>query len=183
MDYTEFINNVKKVNTTKKHRISNSIGTMQIYEYLRKNKWPTVGHHIDRHNFQKVVRRVNEKIVDALLDGKIIKLPYCMGILEVCKTPRKMSIKNNKLVNNLPVDWNKTLELWYCDDEAYRDKTLVKLDCDWIYRVHYKVKQAHFTNKTFYQFRPMRDFKIRLAERAKIGSLEVFAYNDNKDYD
>ena len=32
---------------------------------------------------------------------------------------------DGKLKTNLPIDWNKTLELWYEDEESYKNKTLI----------------------------------------------------------
>ena len=40
----------------------------------------------------------------------------------------KLKFENNKLVTNLPIDWDNTLKLWQEDKEAYNNKTLIRME-------------------------------------------------------
>lgn len=42
-----------------------------------------------------------------------------MGRLEIRKYDASISYRNNKLVTNLPIDWDRTLKLWAEDEESY----------------------------------------------------------------
>lgn len=51
-----------------------------------------------------------------------------MGRLELRKYDAKIYLKDNKVVTNLPIDWDKTLRLWYEDKESYDNRTLVRME-------------------------------------------------------
>ena len=106
--------------------------------------------------------------------GYNIKLPHKMGQLELRKSNTNISIKNGKVVNNFPIDWDKTLKLWYEDEEAYKNKTLVKIQEKEIYRVYYNKQKANFKNKSFYEFKLNRDLKIRIKQNVKSNILDAF---------
>jgi nucleoid DNA-binding protein len=55
---------------------------------------------------------VNQLLAKELVKGVEVKLPYGFGSLEIRKRPSRLSIVEGKLVTNLPVDWNATLNLW-----------------------------------------------------------------------
>ena len=58
-----------------------------------------------------------------------------MGELEIVKTETFVNIKNNKIVTNLPINWNKTLELWYNDKEAKDSKIIIRDENKYIFRL------------------------------------------------
>jgi hypothetical protein len=51
-----------------------------------------------------------------------------MGTIELRKRPVTYDIKNGKLKVSAPIDWDKTLKLWYEDEESFNKKTLVKVE-------------------------------------------------------
>lgn len=176
-EYEEFINTVKKVNQSRVHKITNSIGTYDIYKMIRKNNWEGIGQPISEKDFYTIIREINKLMAEALLAGKEIKFPARMGTLELRKKPSRIQIINEELVTNLPIDWDATLKLWFEDEEAYRDKILVKCENEEIFKVYYNKTKANFINKTFYEFRPTRTIKNQLSRIAKLGNLDAYLLN------
>ena len=74
----------------------------------------------------------------------------------------------------MPIDWDRTLKLWYEDEESYKNKTLIKVEEKEIYKIYYNRNVAEFTNKSFYQFDINRELKKRLKQNIKEGKLDAF---------
>ena len=51
-----------------------------------------------------------------------------MGRLEVRKFEPIIRFDDNKLTVRLPIDWDRTLKLWSEDEEAYKERTLIKME-------------------------------------------------------
>jgi len=85
-----------------------------------------------------------------------------------------MAIVNGKLVTSLPIDWDKTLQLWYEDKEAFDNKTLVRIETEEVFKVYYNKQSANYNNKSFYEFKPNRELKRRLSKYAREGYLDAY---------
>lgn len=180
MKYTEFINDIKKVNQPRKHTIKGSLGVYDAYKYIRKNKWYNIPRPLKEGEFYRIIRKVNQELGKALVRGYEIILPHRLGSLEILKRPSRIQIIDGKVVTNLPIDWEATLKLWYEDEESLNNKTLVHVENDEIFRVHYNKSRADYTNKTFYEFKPNRELKHALTKSAKQGTLEAYlAYRND----
>lgn len=123
-----FLNSIKKVNEPRKHKVNNSLGVYDAYKFLRKRKWADIGRCLTEHEFYSIIRKVNDYLADSFLHGNDIKLPHRMGRIELRKYDVRVSLDGEKVKTNLPIDWDKTLKLWYEDEEAYKEKTLVKVE-------------------------------------------------------
>lgn len=174
MQYKDFRREVQHFNSTRKHKITKSVGVYDAYKWIRKNKWLNIGRPLTEHEFYSIIRKVNLYLADEFILGYNIKLPHKMGQLELRKSNTNISIKNGKVVNNFPIDWDKTLKLWYEDEEAYKNKTLVKIQEKEVYRVYYNKQKANFKNKSFYEFKLNRDLKIRIKQSVKSNILDAF---------
>jgi hypothetical protein len=97
-----------------------------------------------------------------------------MGTLEIRKRPTRIAVVEGKLVTNLPVDWDATLELWYQDEESYNNRTLVRIENEEVFKVYYNKKDANYNNKSFYEFKPNREIKRSLTKSAREGNLDAF---------
>ena len=115
------------LNEHRTHKVSGSLGVYDAYKYIRKNKWFDIGRPLTEHEFYSIIRRVNNYLAEELLKGHDISLPHRMGRLELRKYDAKIYLKDNKVVTNLPIDWDKTLRLWYEDKESYDNRTLVRM--------------------------------------------------------
>jgi len=170
----DFLNSIKKVKEPRTHRINNSLGVYDAYKFLRKRKWADIGEPLKEHEFYSIIRKVNDYLADSLLHGNDIKLPHRMGRLELRKYDARVSLDGEKVKTNLPIDWDKTLKLWYEDEEAYKKKTLVKVDEKEIFKVYYNKQLAEYNNQSFYDFNVNRDLKKRLKQRIKDGLIDAF---------
>lgn len=170
----EFRRKVLKVDHSRNHKVKNSIGVYDIYKHIRKNKWYDIGQPITEHQFYTIIRGVNNVLADNLLKGNDIVFPNKMGRLEVRKFKPIIRFDNNKLTVRLPIDWDRTLKLWLEDEEAYKERTLVKMEEKEIFKVCYNKTRADFPNKGFYQLQINRDLKTALKKKIKLGNFDAF---------
>ena len=170
----EFRRKVLKVDHSRNHKVKNSIGVYDIYKHIRKNKWYDIGRPITEHQFYTIIRQVNNVLADNLLKGNDIVFPNKMGRLEVRKFEPIIRFDDNKLTVRLPIDWDRTLKLWSEDEEAYKERTLVKMEEKEIFKVCYNKTRADFQNKGFYQLQINRDLKIALKKKIKLGNFDAF---------
>lgn len=170
----EFRRKVLKVDGPRKHKVRNSWGIYDAYKYTRKNKWFDIGQPVTEHQFYSIIRKINNYLADLLLQGHDIELPCRMGTIEVRKYDASISIKDGKVRSNLPVDWDRTLKLWSEDEEAYKERTLIKVEEKEIFKVYYNRIKANYENKSFYEFLVNRDFKRRLNQKIKNYNFDAF---------
>ena len=98
-----------------------------------------------------------------------------MGKLELRKRNSLPVIdKNGSLKVTYAIDWDSTLKLWYDDEEAFNNKTLVKLPERSIFRVKYNKDTANYENKSFMEFQINRDIKTRLKQKIKNNEIDAF---------
>lgn len=178
MTYEEFRKEVQHTDTSRKHKITGSIGVYSAYKFLRKNKWLNIGRSLTEHEFYSIIRRVNNYLAEGFLNGQDIKFPHRMGQLELRKYDARFSIENGKVKTNLPIDWDRTLKLWYEDGEAYKEKTLVKVEEKEIYKVYYNKQLADYQNMVFYEFKVNRELKRSIKQRIKNGLLDAFKFKE-----
>lgn len=165
---------VLKVNEPRLHKVRNSLGTYDAYKWIRKNKWLNIGRPLTEHEFYSIVRQVNNHLADAILSGEDIVLPHRLGTIELRKYSTRISLRDGKLITNLPIDWDRTLKLWSEDEEAYKERTLVKMEEKEIFKIFYNKRTANYENKSFMQFEVNRDLKRRLKQRIKSGAIDAF---------
>ena len=170
----EFRRNILKVKGPRVHKIKNSWGVYDSYKYIRKNKWFDIGQPLTEHQFYYIVRGVNNSLAESLLQGNNVTLPCKMGTLELRKFNSSISIKNGKVKTNLPIDWDRTLKLWSEDEEAYKERILIKMEEKEIFKVYYNRIKANYKNKSFYEFLINRDIKVRLKQKIKQGLIDGF---------
>lgn len=178
----EFRRKILKVDSSREHKIKNSWGIYDAYKYIRKNKWFDIGQPISEHNFYSIIRKVNNLLADRLVNGNEITLPCRMGTLEIRKFEPQISIDNGKIKANLPIDWDSTLKLWSEDEEAYKERTLVKMEEKEIFKIYYNRIKANYNNKGFYEFLVNRDIKRRLKRGIKNGYIDGFLLKRKSNY-
>lgn len=177
MDYREFKQEVQKVDKSRIHKVTGSIGVYQSYKWIRKHKWLDIGRPLKEGEFYRIVRRINNYLAEELSRGREIRLPHRMGSLEIRKRPTRVAIVDGKLVTSLPIDWDKTLKLWYEDKEAFDNKVLVRIETEEVFKVYYNKQNANYNNKSFYEFKPNREIKRKLSKHAREGNLDAYLLN------
>lgn len=170
----EFLNSIKKVSNSRTHKVRKSYGVYDAYKYIRKNKWFNIERPLTEHEFYNIIRKVNMYLADSIIQGNDITLPDRMGRLEIRKYKSTIKVIDGKIKTNLPVDWDRTLKLWYEDEEAYKNKTLIKVEENEIFKIHYNKYLANYNNKSFYEFNINREIKRKLKQNIKNGNIDAF---------
>ena len=168
---------ILKVNEPRLHEVRNSNGIYDAYKWIRKHKWFNIGRPLTEHEFYTIIRQVNNELAYSLTRGEDINLPNRMGRLELRKYDTKIKIIDNKLITNLPIDWDRTLKLWSEDEESYKERTLVKMEEKEIFKIFYNKKSANYENKSFMQFEVNRDIKRNLKQQIKNRAVDAFKLN------
>lgn len=175
IEYDAFKSSIQHLQENRTHKITNSLGVYDAYKYIRKNKWFNIGRPLTEHEFYQIIRRVNNYLAEELVNGNDIAFPSRMGKLELRKRNSLPVIdKNGSLKVTYAIDWDSTLKLWYDDEEAFNNKTLVKLSERSIFRVKYNKDTANYKNKSFMEFQINRDIKTRLKQKIKNNEIDAF---------
>lgn len=168
----EFKVAVKKSNAPKKKKISNSWGVYDYYKYYRVHR-PNLHEYVLYESvYFAIIRKVNKLLVEELCRTGHITLPHRMGEIRAYKRKPKTYIYNNKVVTTKTIDWDKTLELWYDDAEAHKNKTLIYRDSDSVVS-RYDKTSAIYKNKYYYDFSLCRDAKIKLKDSFNANKLKL----------
>lgn len=174
----EFRRKILKVDGPRKHKINNSFGVYNAYKLIRKNKWFDIGRPVSEHDFYSIIRTVNNLLADFLSKGHDVNLPCQMGRLEIRKYNAKITLQENKIVTNLPIDWDRTLKLWSEDEKAYKERTLIKMEENEIFKVYYNRGKANYTNKSFFAFDINRELKKKLKKNIKERRIDAYKLDD-----
>ena len=112
-------------------------------------------------------------LADEIADGKEVIFPGRMGKLELRKVERGVSIVDGKLKNTYPINWDATIKLWYEDEEARKNKTLLRKEYDYLYFVKYNKHDAAYENQSFYEFTLNRFVKKALKSNIEKGKIDT----------
>lgn len=179
MTFEDFLKENKKVSGPRKHKIKDSYGAADYFQYYKKN-----GGKIDISTYRKVLRAINKEIQKEITNGNSVSLPKSMGALTLLKVKDNIRYKDNKLIVHLPINWQATNKLWYEDAEAREKKLLVRTESRVFYKVIYLKKNAIYINSSFFRFRPTRELKILIKNKAESGTIEALPYEryGNQEY-
>lgn len=181
MGYKKFRDKIKKVSGPRKHKVRNSYGIYDGYKYYRKNKPNDKKYVLTESEYFAITRRINNLLSEEISNSTDVILPKQMGRIELRKYDKNISFdEDGKIKTNLPVDWDKTLKLWFEDEESLKEKKLVRVDSDEIFTIYYNKGKANFGNKSFYEFRVNRDLKKRV--KNKIASEKIDALQLGKNF-
>lgn len=170
----EFKRKVRKVTEHREHKIRNSLGVYDGYKYYRKNKPKEKEYILSESQYFAIIRQINNLLANEVVKGNEVKLPHRMGTIEIRKYEKSIKVdKDGKVITNLPIDWDNTLKLWYEDEKAFKNKTLLRLDEQEIYKIVYNKEDVNFNNKSFYEFVFNKDLKLRLKHNIKQGIIDA----------
>lgn len=174
ISYEEFRGLVNKVKGSRHHKIKNSYGVYDGYKFYRKTKPKESKYILTESQYFSIIRKVNKLLADLLSKGDDVTLPCRLGKLEIRKYKANIVLEGNKIKTNLPIDWDRTLKLWYEDEESYKNKILIKVEEKEIFKIYYNRNVANFTNKSFYTFHLNRNIKKELKQNIKEGIVDSF---------
>ena len=161
---------------TSRQKVTNSWGVYDYYKHYRKNKPEGHKYVLSESQYFAIIRRVNQKLTEALLNAETVVLPLCMGTLEAYKKPFITKIKDGKAVTNRPINWDKTIKLWYENPDSYERKDVIYVEAEDQVTVVYDINAARYTNKSFYQFRPIKAFKQALQQMRRTTGFTAMPY-------
>lgn len=176
MKFEEFIKDIKKVKKERHHKVNNSYGSKDAFHYYRKIKPNDSKYVLTDCEYLRIIRLINNRLRDYLIEGKDVLLPEKMGRLELRKRINKIKFVNGKLKTNLPVDWNATLKLWYSNPSSKNKKQLVRQENTNTFSVFYNRNKANYNNKSFYEFTTNREIKLGLKKNIKLNKIDAFSY-------
>lgn len=176
MNYDEFLKTVKKVKNNRHHKTTNSYGSKDAFRYYRKIKPTSSKYVLTDCQYLHIIRSINNRLREFLIEGKDIQLPEKMGRLELRKRASRISFIDDKIKTNLPIDWNATLKLWYDNPKCKDKKQLVRQENEETFSVYYNVRKANFNNKSFYEFFINRLIKKGLKQNIKSNKIDAFSY-------
>ena len=154
---------------TRVHKIKSDYGMRDYYNSYRKeydNK------DISPVLFNKILTDFNSGIIDLVIEHNLIFYMPFLGLeIFIKKDKRRPKIKNGKLINNIPIDWKATNELWDRNPEAKEKKILVRYTnshtSGYVFRIYCKKFKSKIRNKRLYKFKPNRKFQRSLSARIK----------------
>lgn len=164
ISFNNFQNNLLKRSSRKLAKVRNSFGVYDVYKLIRKNQWYNIGKPLTEHEFYSIIRAVNNIFAKEIALGNSVVFPQRMGMLELRKNERGVSIVDGKLKVTYPVNWNETIKLWFEDEKARKEKTLLRDEQRFVYKVKYNKYKANYDNKSFYEFALNRKIKKALKE-------------------
>ncbi len=173
MDYKEFSSEVRKTKVHRTAKVRNSFGVYDCYKHMRKNGWYDIGRPLKEKEFYAIIRGINDLLAKNIASGVEVKFPWGMGDLEIHRVKCGVSLVDGKVKNTYLVSWPETLRLWYEDEEARRDKSLVRQEQEFIYMISYTKRNATYPNQCYYQFAPNRFAKVALQENVKKGKIDT----------
>ena len=166
-NYQEFLNKLQKQGS-KPHTISHCLGARDAWKWVRKNKWKVLkGQKCSSALYGALIMEVNKLLVEELFEGHLIEFPHNMGTLMLTGTPAKLRYKEGKLYNNYRTDWEKTLKYWFEDDEARKNKQVIKRVQNTIYNIKYSKRNACYKNQRYYHMRINRSLVRALGKKIK----------------
>lgn len=173
MEYNEFASMVMHRGHRSPKMVRNSWGVYDAYKHIRKNKWYDIGRPLTEHEFYTIVRTVNNLLAEEIINGATVVFPWKMGKLELIKFEVGAFFEDGRLRVTYPVDWDETIRLWYRDEEARKDKALLRRENKYVYRVRYSKSGACYGNMVFYRFSLNRRIKRGLRPNIEQGKIDA----------
>lgn len=141
------------------------------FKYYRMKFGQTPGLYI--REFSNIVSDFFEEIGNELFKPNYrIRLPFGIGDVYLQKHKCKTIInKDGKTQLYYPIDWYETNKLWQEDEEARKNKTIIRHTNDhtggFVYRIRFKRGNKKDKGNTLMQFIPARSLKYRFADYLK----------------
>ena len=175
-DWKTFREETLKVRGPRKHNRKNSWGVQDAYKHCMKNKLFKLEESVPIDVFRKIIRTVNLMLIDSFLEGQEIKFPCGMGFIIPFRRENKIQMKDGKVIDRYPINWDATLKLWFEDEDSRENKvTVKKINKERFFVKHVFPSKGKMKNKTALSFFVNRQFRDRVREKVKEGNF--FAYN------
>ena len=160
------------------HKIKTDFGMEDYFKYYKsKTERPKQSRVI----YNKVITDFNNEIQRLIIEENLIyQFPGVNMELMLKKEKRKPRIVNGKLINNLPINWKATNELWNKDPEAKEKKLLVRLHnshtASHVFRIYCKKFKSNLKSRGLYKWKTIRTMARALGKAIKDPEKNIDAY-------
>jgi hypothetical protein len=166
-----------QANKQKRKRIKSDINNSK-YVYHVYSRIKKIYPDITQAMVVKIIDRYFELAQDDLSFGNTVGLGGLLGDLYVVKTKRKVYVnEEGDLINNLPIDQNRTMKLWREQPEL-KGKTFIRHinshSDGFLFKLKYEKFKFQLKNKSVYFFKFSKTLRHKLSEN--IINKEVQAY-------
>jgi hypothetical protein len=127
-----------------------------------------------------VIREFNGYVRDRIsTKGAEYIIPNRIGKIELRKKKTEVKIgEYGNIINNLPINWKATRELWAESDTAKEKKTKIRYTNEHTdghtFRIFYRTSKANFKNKSIYKMQFNRGMKRQLSQSIFAGRIDAF---------
>jgi hypothetical protein len=159
------------------HRVKTDYGSADYYRHFIAETGFT---HISRIKFGEVIREFNGYVRDRIsTKGAEYIIPNRIGKIELRKKKTEVKIgEYGNIINNLPINWKATRELWAESDTAKEKKTKIRYTNEHTdghtFRIFYRTSKANFKNKSIYKMQFNRGMKRQLSQSIFAGRIDAF---------
>lgn len=121
--------------------------------------------NINREDYQKMIRTINQLLAEEFLNKGKLVFPYRLGAIRIAKYTPIVRMIDGKLYRTTVINWKATCELWYTNKKAEAAKTLVRYDPKPFYCIRYGRNPRNYVRLKSYDFIPSRTLYHKLKER------------------
>lgn len=164
----------KKWSKDREFKITNSYKSIDYYRYYKDWSKGKPGKNLNLSQFSAILQALGKSLANEYLRTGQIEFPYKMGAIVLYKVSRVPYLDDGKLKITGPVNWDATLELWYNDEEAEREKILVRHEKKEVFKTKYSMYGASHKNKSYYDFKIVRALQKKIGRLADDNELEAF---------
>jgi len=171
----DYFKEVKNVYGDRKHKITGSQNTISGFHYYRKIRPKETKFVLKDKEYLSIIREMNNLVADYLIENKSIRLPAGFGRLEICKMENKSWIDDNGKFNTSKlVDIHSTLKLWYEDEEAKANRSLIRFDNDYTFRIKYPQRSRMYEFNKYFSIQFNRQLRKKLSLAIKTGNYDAY---------
>jgi hypothetical protein len=165
----------------REHKFKNSYSCKDYWQYYCKN-CKKIPYKKYKEILDFIMEQYSFLISEKAMD---IKFPYRLGQIRIRKYFKSPKFEGGELVNNLPINYKATKELWESDPEAKENKQVIYLlnqhSDGYMYQIRYTVSDIanRYDKLRFLKYKPARimsrQFSKNIREH-KIDALEQEKY-------
>lgn len=156
------------------HKAKCDYGYNDYYNFYKKKY-----NKVNRKIYSSIIKDYSKEVIKLILNEYLeYKIPFINIEIIIKKEKRKPKIVNGKLINNVPIDWKATLNLWNNNEEAKSKKIRVRMNnshtSNFVFKIITRKFKSKMKNRTYYTFKPCRYFQRELAKRIKDPNKDKF---------
>ena len=130
-------------------------------------------------HYSSIIKEFNKSLIDLILNDNLsYTLPFLLFEITIKKEKRTPRIVDGKLINNNPIDWKATNDLWNKDEDAKNKKLRVRHNnyhsSGYIFKIYLKKFKSKIKFRSYFKIKPNRTFQRNLTKRIKDPNKELF---------